>query len=311
MASGTRKAGAQRVAGPWTKLSAAWLALVIGAAIWAKLAGQGPFAWFETWYAVTTGSFLGANVLFVILIVTLPAVIVLMGAIERAEKAARTPAARRRQMLWMVGSLFGLAGLFMIVAIVAGVMAMRSPDGSEAALPVAPEQIARGEAPTGRRIAITGTSDLRAQTSFVQPGKNSSTIYVYTGFRPGATRDDAEAAALNAAPVTIFTEGSYSGGAGDWQRPAQETAEGYLIEDGLPPYARIALARRGVRIAAPHYLLRNGEGGLAGDYFVPIALRIFFAFVFGFIGTTVLIVSIVKSGAGRRGADDGSGPEVS
>jgi len=164
---------------------------------------------------------------------------------------------------------------------------------------VTPEQIARGGAPAGRRVTIIGASDMRARATFIQPGKNSSTTYVYTGFRPGATRDAAEATALEAAPIMVFTDGAYSGSAGDWQRPEQETEEGYLIENGLPPYARIVLERQGVRIAAPHYLLRVGENGLAGDYYVPIGLGLFFAFVFGFIGMIVLLVSAGAIGAGR------------
>lgn len=260
------------------RIAWAWLALLAAAAIWARAAGQGPIAWIETWYSVSTGSLLSANILILLLVLALPSVWVLFGVPAPSDPARQRALARR----WAVG-LFAAAGACLALATFGGVRAAMLPDGSEAAVPLTAERLARGDAPT-QRVAIEGiaTGD---QAGFDQPLKNNSRHWRYRGFRPGG-----EAMAGNA-PVALFVEESLNGAPDPPAFLSPETVEGYLIQGGLPDYARAVLERRGVRIAEPHYLLRDGEAGLRDDYYSLVLLGLIFAAIFGVIATLALLAA--------------------
>jgi hypothetical protein len=301
--------------GPRTGTLAAWvwLALVAAAAILGMAFGIGPIAWIETWYAVQTGSLLSANVLFLLLVLVLPSIWVLFGAIDRADrKAAGDPARRRRQFGWWAAALLALSAGFLAMAIVAGLFAAQAPDGTEAAVPVTLPELERGRVPTGR-VAITGARVETSQARFEQPQKGSSRRWRYTGFHPGATDKAVTAGALDVVAITLFLEGA--SGTGSFVRsPVErgpETVEGYLVENGLPAYARIVLEREGAVIASPHYLLRDGENGRRDGYYPLIFLGIIFGFTFGLIGALVLLMAKGAMPGATPSAHQGLDPGLS
>ncbi len=275
-----------------TIVALAWLGTVLGAAALAKIFSIGPIAWLETRYSVWSGQILSANILFLLLILTLPSIWVLFGAIARAEeqdKARKGPpdAARQRRGIQRAAAiLFGIAGLFAAVVVYASLRSASLPDGREAATPITLEELARGPAPT-HRVAITGVTADRVRASFVQPLKNDSRRWLYRPFHPGVDPGTVTAGALDTALATIFLESDHRGELPP--RPIRtETVEGYLIEGGLPAYARIVLERDGARIATPHYLLRDGENGLRDTYFTMLLTGYFFLFACGLIGVVLL-----------------------
>lgn len=289
MARRRGKAAARPVSRRAIRLAWLWLAAIFGAVLLGMVAGIGPIAWFSTWYAVTTGSLLGANVLFVMLILALPSIWILFGAAAQAERRPQTVATLARQRRTVAIALFAVAGACAVMATVAGLLAARAPDGTEAAIPLSPEALSIGLVPTGK-VAVHGATVERARVEFVQPQKNSSTTWSYTGFRPGASQHVANSAALARTPFTVFVEGSSSGPAGNYVPPPQERMEGYLIPGGLPPYARTALEAAGVGIAERYFLLRVSETPRE-RYTVPLLLGLFFGAITGLLGVIVLIVA--------------------
>ncbi len=288
---------------PGTWLALAWLALVVLASIWAKLTGQGPIAWIETEYSLRTGSILGADILFLILILTLPSIWVLWGAVFRFEHAmAEQGEAARRLLYRRYGVvLLGLAAGFLAMAVTGGVRAARAPDGQEAAALLSPEDLARGAVPEGR-VAITGVRDIGAVVGFHESLRGGERYWLYGGFRPGTGTKGSEGTS-GEAPIILFLERSYNGRP-EARAAEPETAEGYLIENGLPAYARIALERSGVPIARPHYLLRDGENGQRDTYFAMTLLGLLFTFMCGGIGGTLLLMAIGAIPAAQRSGKD-------
>lgn len=266
-----------------------WLALIVLAAVLGMGWGIGPIAWLDTWFALATGNLLDANVLFAMLILAVPSIWILFGAAAEAERRPQTAAMLARQRRTVAIGAFAVAGACAAMAAVAGMYAAGAPDGTEAAIPVSPEALALGLVPAGK-VALYGASVDRAEVEFLQMGKNASTTWTYTGFRPGASRHLANAAAPASPPFAVFVEGARRGPAGNYVPPPQERIEGYLIPDGLPPYARIALERAGVAIAPRHYLLRASDTPRA-RYMTPLLLGLFFAAITALLGAVVLIVA--------------------
>jgi hypothetical protein len=274
-----------------TKLALGWLLIVALACLWAKAAGQGPIAWIETEYSLRTASILGANILFLVLILGLPAIWVLWGAVIRSEHAAGKDETSRRRLFGRYAAvLLGLAGVCLAAAVAGGILAARAPDGREAAVPITPDELTRQNVPR-HRVAIDGVVDIGAVTGFRESLRGGERYWLYSGFRPRAGAKGSEDAS-ETAPIAIFLERSLN--ARPEARPARpEAVEGYLILNGLPAYARIALERNGVRIASPHYLLRDGENGQRDDYFGMVMLGLIFAFICGAIGGTLMLMALV------------------
>lgn len=273
-----------------TKLALAWLAMVVLASFWAKLTGQGPIAWIETEYSLRTGSILGANILFLILILTLPSIWVLWGAVFRLEQAMGGQGEDSRRLLYRRYGIVLLVftGGFVAMAVTGGVLAARAPDGRETAALLSPEDLARGAVPAGR-VAIPGVRDIGAVVGFHESLRGGERYWLYGGFRPGAGAKGEDG--RGEAPIALFLERSYNGRP-EARAAEPETAEGYLIENGLPAYARIALERSGVRIASPHYLLRDGENGQRDTYFTMTLLGLLFAFMCGAIGGALMLIAM-------------------
>lgn len=282
-----------------TMLAWAWLVGVAGFVLLGGIAGIGPGAWFETWFAVRTGRLMSADILFVMLILAFPSIWILFGVVDRAGKAARTPDTMRRRFRLAAIMVFALAGGFLLMAGLAGAQMARLPGGGGPTVKLAPDALAEAAA-AGRRVMLTGAPIEGARAAFVQPSRQRSSRWVYTGFRPEATRSALAAAPPDRAPIVLFVERRENDRAYSvrYVPPEQDEVAGYLIENGLPDHARIVLEQDGVAIAVPHYLLRVDENGLRGPYYTPLLLGLFFAFVFGFIGLAL----VVKAAAtGREG----------
>ncbi len=282
MASGTP---AEPVMYPATWAASIWLALVVLAALFHGFVDAGPLATLDTWFAVWTGSLLSANILFVLLALAMPALWVLFGAIARAEKAP--PKVLGKPSRWLAWVPLGLAFLFSIMGGMASIRAAEAPDGTEPPVGIDLAQLDGGKVPR-QRVTVRGLTVETRVARFEQPLKMSSRIWTYSGFRPAGSE-----ALPDDAPIRLFVEhatgsGKYIPLSGD---PPLETAEGYLIENGLPDHARIVLERSGTRIASPHFLLRDGENGLRDGYQTLTLLSMIFAFAFGLVGVMVLIVS--------------------
>ena len=280
-----------------TKLAWAWLALLFAAALLGKLAGIGPLGWFETWFAVWTGRLLSADILFALLILALPSLWILFGAVDRAGKARR-PSALRKDFRLAAIVVLALAVGFLIMAAYAGLRMASLPGGDAAS--VKPTGSLAEAAAAGQRVMLTGVPIEGARAAFIQPSRQSSSRWVYTGFRPGATRGAPVAAGEARAPIPLFVEQRENDVRSPYRYvpPPLDEVQGYLVENGLPDHARIVMEREGVTIATPHYLLKVDENGLRGPHYVPLFTGLFFAFVFGLIGVALL----VKAGVlGRRG----------
>lgn len=292
---GGAKASAARGGGGRRRLAWAWLAAVIATALLGRGFGIGPFAWAETWWAVKTGSLLGANLLIAMTIAALPALWVLLGAADKAEQAAATdPAGARRHVARIAAFLLVPAGLAFAAAAIAFVMLIRLPDGSETVLELEAAMLA-GTLPQDRRAIATGAPIERARAAFMQGGRGTATRWTYIGVRPGATRETTEAEEPDAPPVALFVERREGTG---WppgrslHPPPQERYDGYLVRDGLPPHARIVLEQARVRIASPHYLLRDAEAERDG-YRVTILLGLIFGAMLGLVALLVLVVGLL------------------
>lgn len=284
-----------------TKLAWAWLALLFAAAVLGRGAGLGPLAWFETWFAVRTGRLLSADILFVLLILALPAIWILYPKVDRSKTTRPAPADLQRQFRKAATMVFALAGGFLLMAGIAGLQMARLPGGGGPSVQL---QGSLAEAAAARRrIMVTGAPIDGARASFVQFAKQSSSRWVYTGFRPGAARGAPGGIPQDRGPIALFVERQENDVSSPYPYvpPAQDEVKGYLVENGLPDHARIVLEQAGVAIARPHYLLRVDANGLRGPYYVPLLLGLFFGFVLGLIG----IFLLVRAGTeGRRAAAD-------
>lgn len=269
----------------------AWIGVVALAVALGKAAGIGPIAWLETWFAVRTGSLLSANILFVILILIGPALWVLMDSADGSEAAVGGGRVRGlRNSRRTAAFLFAGAGVALATALVATILAAGLPDGSEAAAPLTAAELTGGAPPEGR-AAIVGAPIEAARAAFDEPSRHSSRRRAYIGFAPGAKRAQTQAMTDGAGPIALFVERSEGGRPALVREllPQQETAEGYLVVDGLPPHARIALEQAGVRIASPHYLLRDSER-LRDDHQIVVLLGLIFCAILAFVGAMVLLI---------------------
>ena len=277
-----------------TKLARVWLALLVAGAALGLGAGAGPFDWFATWFAVQTGRLIGADILFLLLVLALPSLWILFEPAGRGRRRGAASAGRDRRRVAPI-VLFALAGGSLAVAALAGLQVARLPGGGAPAVPLAGPLA--DAAAAGRRVATAGAPIPNARAQFRQPARRSSSLWTYTGFRPGATRGALAAAGAARGPVALFVERRENEVSSPYPYipPRQDEVAGYLVENGLPDHARIVLERAGVTIAAPHYLLKVSEDGLREPWFVPLFLGLFFAFIFGVIGA----MALVKARPGR------------
>jgi len=274
------------------RLAWAWLVLLAGGVALGKLAEIGPLVWIETWWAVETGSLLNAGLLLLLLILGWPALWVLLDAADRAEQAAATGhAGLRRHAGRSALFLIAFAGSPLAMAGVAALLLAGLPADEAPPVPLTAEALAQGVA-AARRVIVTGAPVERARAAFMQNGRGTAYRWAYTGFRPGATRAATRAEPAGAPPIALFVERSERT---SWpprireRMPQQETIDGHIVENGLPPYARIVLERAGVRIASPHYLIRD-DAARGGQYRMLIHLGLVLAAMTGAVALLVWLI---------------------
>ena len=280
------------------RLAMLWLAILAALTLLHWIADIGPLAWLATWFAVWTGRLLGGDILFLLLVLSLPALWFLVEPVDEASRARRRKSAPGRDEFKLAATItIALAGLCLAVSAYVGVQMARLPGGDG---PVAkPAGSLAGMTAAGQRIVLTGAPVEGAEVGFVQPARTSSSRWTYTGFRPGARRGTAEVRPPAGTAIDLFVEQRLNDvRSTGYVPPPQDERTGWLVEDGLPDHARIALERQGVRIARPHYLLKTAREGLREPWYVPLALGLFFAFAFGVIGLA-LLVRAAAAGRGR------------
>jgi hypothetical protein len=149
--------------------------------------------------------------------------------------------------------------------------------------------LGNGPPPAGR-VSLAGRADEGAQASVTDGSRFTSWTIAYSGFRAaGETEKDA--------PFRIFGEHRIRESSGPVVPYVGNAESGYLIENGLPPLARYALERQGVRIASPHYLLRTGSSALRDPYYVGAALGALFGCLL--VGIGALLLVLPRRGAAR------------
>lgn len=251
-----------------------WLVLLVVLAALGLIFGIGPVQDLVTWLTVKTGNLVGFELLIPILFLSLPAVTVVTSDGHRRRQAGQRPISEYKQAMMLAGGLFAICGLCVAGAAYAFVQSQR-----------APTQV----------TTITGAPIAGTEVSFVQPGKGSSTRWTYAAFVPGARRSDLAKQSVGhpgvgAVPVVLFVEvPGRNVDSGNYQPPEQDRMVGYLVQNGLPDHARIALEQQGVRIAPTYYVLQVRPEGAGSDYFVGVLLGGFFAFAAGAVGMMVAI----------------------
>lgn len=271
----TAEKGGRTGAGRSALRAAAWIWLFgVVALILSGTAGIGPGAWADSRFALRTGQLASSYYLHLTFLLGAPAFWVLVAQMDGKDEV---PQPRRRAR---AAALLALAAGCLVMAGIAWQLLERAPNGSEPAPLLAPGALADGAA-AGGPVTLRGALIARASVRFAQASRQGSTWWRYTGFRPGATRSAVEAEGPGAASVVLFVEDASKYRPPVLRRwlPETEEVRGYLIENGLPAHARIQLEREGVRIATPHYLLREA-GALRARYYPPLLLGLLFAFLF-------------------------------
>ncbi|MGZ8361205.1 MAG: hypothetical protein ACXWUX_11855, partial [Allosphingosinicella sp.] len=113
------------------------------------------------------------------------------------------------------------------------------------------------------------------------------TAELYVGFRgDGETDKDA--------PFRLFVERTaFDPAVAATAQVFLPEQEGHLEENGLPPLAREELARLGVRVAEPHYVLHTGSSEPRAPYYIAAALG-------GLVGAAFLVVGLITLVQARR-----------
>jgi hypothetical protein len=244
----------------------AWVALVAAYMAWGAINHAGLYGWLADLQLERNGSFrpdltglvpgflLAAPALWYIRIRSQIAL-----ALEEPGPAAE---ARRMGRVARMAAIIGL-----VCALIAGGaywLSQQQPDGSEDPTPVDFAALVAGEVPR-TRVSIRGAVDPDVTTGVEESSRYVDRATLYVGFRPEQGGKDE--------PLRLFVE-RYFGDVRD-ARTAQgfmPEQTGYLIENGLPAPALRDLEQRGIRIAAPHYVLRTRSEGRRENYYIVAAL---------------------------------------
>jgi hypothetical protein len=257
-----------RLAASWV-----WVALVAAYSTWGAIEYAGLFRWAaeaqiaraggysEKWTTILPGMVLAAPALWYI---------GRRSAIDRAaalrDPPSEVPGLKQARLL------FGGAGIAGIVlAAAAWLLAQRVPDGSEPAIRFDPSSLGTAPAPRGKVVirgdTVPGTSAGLASSGF------DGEAGLYVGFRA--------AHAPAGGQVRLFVERRFD----DRRYAAKDQfflreQDGYLIENGLPGAVLSDLRRRGIAVAAPHYILRTSPAARRDPYYVAAGLGGFFGLMF-------------------------------
>jgi hypothetical protein len=278
-------------------LSWLWLAVVIAYLAWGGIAQAGLYYWvgtlevdrLGTWNPKLTGIVPG-------LLLALPALLYIGREARRQRLAPPDPVAGAR-MLRLVGQVLVRLGLAALaVGLACYLLALTQPSGAERAIPLDAAALGNGPPPAWK-VGIAGAIDERAEVSVDESSRFSTSYAIYVGFRATGEAD-------REAPLRLFVVHGAPHQSGPVAHYDGLEAEGYLVENGLPPLVLYTLERRGVRIASPHYLLLTGRTALRDPYYGGAMVGAIFGFLLTACG---LLVRVLPGQRGRSGANPAGG----
>jgi hypothetical protein len=269
-----------------TALSAIWLVIVTAYTIYCGVNESGLYGWLAD-HEMTWFGFYSLKLTFLLpwLLFAAPALWWLRRQTEIARAAASTEPGAQARAMSRIARWLALAGIAAaLISVTAFLLSQRVPDGSEAPAPFDAAALGAAPLPTGR-VAIRGDVDPDAATTIEEGPIGSPRRTMYAGFH-------LEGETGKSGPIRLFVERN-AGGAGDSAvtQAFLPDQDGYLVENWLPQLAIDDLARRGVRVASPHYLLRPAHDARRIPYYVTAAL----AGVFAFILLVTALLTVVQA----------------
>jgi len=282
-------------------LALGWMALVIGWAWWEYSHYSGLYRWLAEWQIARWGSYEQVWTAAVpAFILTIPSFRVLRQR-ELLNQAALIAGDDPVPILRRVRTGMLICGV--ILTLVAGgayLWSQRLPAPSDP--PATIDLVALGSTapPTGSAIFARAAPDTDRALQMEEAFRSRSadidhqTIYVPV-LAEGAAKD---------APVRFFIDRASYAFADSKEAPRTniflaDHMQGVLVENGLPADVVAAFEKRGVAIAAPHYLMTTNSVGGRQNYYITAALAGFTAFIL-FLLSAVQSVSIAR--ARRRAA---------
>jgi hypothetical protein len=268
---------------PW--LCWTWLAAVLLYLVWGGMTQRGLYYWLGTLEIDAVGSY--EPVLIGILpgfLLAAPALVMLRRGAARGRRVDG-PGLRR------IGLGFAAAALVALAMVAAALLLARQLSATGPARPLDAAALARGDVAEGPAL-IRGDPVPGVELTVAGGGRFRTADTVYRALRPAGETNG---------PLRLFDvrrEQPRSDGA-ILLGPSE--ISGDLVRDGLPPLVRYALARRGARIAEPHYLLVP-PGERIVPYHVAAGLAGFAAILLAIFASATLFLAERARLAAERGA---------
>jgi hypothetical protein len=274
-------------------IAAAWVTVIVIALVWGIATARGIPGMLMRWQIEGGDRYSDLPAIVAHLALAGPGIWMLSRHLAATDRVRKRPFEGGAQFRLVARWLFGAATLFGAIGIVCLALAWRAP-GYVEPVEIGAAAFARGEYPRDRPVRLWAQPVEGARYAYlILRGRQSDSRRSWLGVRPvdDPSRGPARTPAPDG-PVSVFSERSGAARSGRNRLAENRLAEtisvsGYVVENGLPGYIRSKLERQGVRIADPHFVLREDEE--RSFWLVGTGLGLFLSFVLGLIAALLRI----------------------